>query len=80
LNVAASGNSLSAGDSFDLFDAASFAGQFTSFNLPALGPGLTWNTTRLPIDGTLFVAIPEPQVVTLLFSALLGLSARRRRD
>jgi autotransporter-associated beta strand protein len=80
LNVAASGNSLSAGDSFDLFDASSFTGQFTSFNLPALGPGLTWNTTRLPIDGTLFVVIPEPQVVTLLVSALLGMSARRRRN
>jgi autotransporter-associated beta strand protein len=44
-----------AGDSFNIFQAASYHGAFTAFNLPPLGAGLAWNTANLKVDGTLSV-------------------------
>jgi hypothetical protein len=44
-------------DSFDLFDWASFSGSFSTFNLPALGAGLMWDTTQLYTDGALSIAL-----------------------
>ncbi len=43
------------GDSFDLFDATSFGGWFSSYNLPALGAGLNWYTGNLTNDGSILV-------------------------
>lgn len=45
-------------DSFDLFDAASFSGGFSSFSLPNLsGAGLDWDTSSLLTTGELKVVI-----------------------
>jgi autotransporter-associated beta strand protein len=43
-----------AGDSIQLFPApASYTGSFASTNLPALAPGMAWDTSYLTTDGTL---------------------------
>jgi fibronectin-binding autotransporter adhesin len=55
LTVSASGNTLTGGEVFDLFTASGFSGSFTTLNLPALGTGLNWNTTKLAVDGTISV-------------------------
>jgi autotransporter-associated beta strand protein len=44
---------LGAGDSFQLFNAASYNGAFTTTNLPALNPGLQWQWT--PANGMLSI-------------------------
>jgi len=44
-------------DSFKLFNAEGYRGNFTSFTLPMLGAGLAWNTTNLTLDGTMSVVI-----------------------
>jgi autotransporter-associated beta strand protein len=49
------GSALAAGDTFTLFSASSYAGMFSSFNLPALPVGLIWNTGNLPTNGTLVI-------------------------
>lgn len=56
LTLVASGNPLGAGDAFKLFDAVSYSGAFASLNLPALGGGLVWDSSRLIVDGTIAVA------------------------
>ncbi|HEX5175659.1 MAG TPA: hypothetical protein VFV83_01445, partial [Chthoniobacteraceae bacterium] len=50
-----------AGDTFDLFDfdPALRSGDFSSITLPALAPGLTWDTSQLRTAGEIAV-IPEP--------------------
>ncbi len=81
LRVTASGDPLAIGDTFNLFDAASFAGSFSAFDLPALTLPLAWNTSRLSTDGTL-VVVPEPSIASaglLATGALLGLRRRRLR-
>jgi hypothetical protein len=80
LNVVATGDRLRSGDRFNLFDAASFTGTFTSINLPPLDPGLSWSTESFPSDGVL-VVIPEPYSIAALLSAagmLLGVRRFRR--
>jgi hypothetical protein len=47
---------LAAGDSFILFNATTFAGNFSSKTLPALSAGLVWDTSRLTNYGTITVA------------------------
>src|ERR1043166_6856683 len=50
---------LAAGDTFNLFDATTFAGTFSPFQLPTL-PGLAWDTSKVAIDGTIsLVAMPQ---------------------
>ncbi len=46
-----------AGDSFQLFNAASFSGAFANVILPPLSAGLAWNTNNLNTAGTLSVII-----------------------
>ncbi|HWC58896.1 MAG TPA: hypothetical protein VHC44_04310, partial [Verrucomicrobiae bacterium] len=46
---------LTNGDSFRLFDAGSYNGAFDSVFLPALSPGLVWNTNSLNTGGTVSV-------------------------
>jgi autotransporter-associated beta strand protein len=46
---------LSAGDSFKLFNAGSWGGSLTNFVLPPLAAGLGWNTTTFSTNGTLTV-------------------------
>ncbi|BCU76388.1 hypothetical protein llg_11030 [Luteolibacter sp. LG18] len=57
LSIANGGpTALVAGDSFILFSATTRSGAFTTISLPTLTSGLTWDTTRLAVDGTLAVA------------------------
>jgi autotransporter-associated beta strand protein len=48
-------NNLALGDSFKLFNAATYAGAFTNLTLPALTNGVNWNTSTLATNGTLSV-------------------------
>jgi fibronectin-binding autotransporter adhesin len=53
------------GDTFKLFDAASFTGSFTSFVLPDFSPCLSWDTSKLAVNGTLkLVAAAGRPVIT----------------
>jgi autotransporter-associated beta strand protein len=70
LTVTASGDALAAGDSFQLFSATTFSGTFSSVTLPALAGGLTWDTSRLYIDGSISLG-KKPQTIT--FGALPGI-------
>ena len=53
LNVSLITGTPALGDTFQLFNAASFNGNFSSTSLPALGAGLAWNWN--PANGTLSV-------------------------
>jgi autotransporter-associated beta strand protein len=80
LNVTASGDTLLPGDTFNLFDAATFSGSFAAVNLPTLSDvSYSWDTSSLGTAGTLTV-VPEPIAAVSLFGGLgLLLSLRRRR-
>ena len=54
LTVNNTGPALQLGDNFQLFNAASYAGSFTTANLPTLGSGLSWSNT-LAANGSLTV-------------------------
>lgn len=80
LNVTATGQPLGDGDVFNLFDAQTFSGGFTGFNLPLLDAGLFWDTSKLTVDGTIAV-VPEPGSCSALVAGLvvcLGGMRRRR--
>ncbi|HEX5220665.1 MAG TPA: autotransporter-associated beta strand repeat-containing protein, partial [Verrucomicrobiae bacterium] len=56
---------LAEGDSFKIFDGNSYAGSFTSLNLPPLPPNLMWYPGPLTTSGTISVVstnftIPQP--------------------
>lgn len=56
LNVSnANATAFAAGNSFKLFSAANYSGSFANFVLPSLTTNLVWNTTRLNMDGSLWV-------------------------
>ena len=48
---------LANGDTFKLFNAASYSGSFSKLILPALPAGLGWNTNTINTNGTLAVVI-----------------------
>jgi fibronectin-binding autotransporter adhesin len=56
LNVVTATGTLVAGDKFKFFDATNYAGSFTSIN----SPGVTWNTSKLNVDGSLTVLTVTP--------------------
>jgi autotransporter-associated beta strand protein len=59
LYVANLGGTLSNGQSFQLFNAGTYAGSFGALTLPSLNPGLAWNTNGLT-NGVLSVdALPQ---------------------
>jgi len=63
LTVTNFAGTLAAGDTFQLFNAANYTGNFAAMNLPALGSGLVWNWT--PANGTLSVVpAPTPPVLS----------------
>ena len=68
------GGTLAAGDSFRIFYATNYSGDFTSFNLPALGTNLVWNTAALS-NGVLSVALgpvaPQIGQISLTGTSLL---------
>ena len=57
------GAQLAAGDSFKLFNAASYSGAFSSVKLPALPFGLAWNTNSLNTAGTISVVLTTTPVI-----------------
>jgi autotransporter-associated beta strand protein len=74
-------NSFSAveGNTFNLFNSATTTGNFTSFILPDLSPGLAWDTSPLATTGEIAV-VPEPATCTILLAGLAAcLRPRRRR-
>ncbi len=60
LNVKLLTGNLAAGDAFNLFRPAQFAGAFQSFILPPPSAGLYWDTTGLLTTGTLKVGAVAP--------------------
>lgn len=48
-------DALAKGDTFQLFNAATRSGSFTTITLPALAAGLAWDTTPLATDGSIRV-------------------------
>ena len=70
LSVTNLAGNLAAGDNFKLFNAGSFRGSFSSQTLPELGTDLAWNTSRLGIDGTLWVmSTKEPTFTGVTLAA-----------
>jgi len=70
------------GDSYDFMDWLSVSGRFDELVLPALSAGLSWDTSRLYVDGVLSVtAVPEPGSWALWLGGGVALARRlRRRD
>ncbi len=88
LTVAATGDALAIGDTFDLFDASSFTGAFSTLNLPALPDGLSWDTGSLATDGTIKVSGAAPRLsvkydvsgITLEWPATAGYSLQAQTN
>ncbi|MDB6070115.1 MAG: Autotransporter-associated beta strand repeat protein, partial [Verrucomicrobiales bacterium] len=76
LNVASLGGVFAPGDTWNLFDASSFAGNFSSVNLP--GSPSDWDISNLSTAGTI-TFVPEPAGTALALGGLALLGARRRR-
>lgn len=60
---------LSAGQSFKLFEATGYSGSFSTITLPALGANLAW-TNRLAVDGTIAVFSTAPVTPPVFNSAM----------
>jgi fibronectin-binding autotransporter adhesin len=77
LDVNLTGGTLQLGDTFDIFDAASFTDSFSALSLPTLSGDWSWEN-NLGLNGSLRV-IPESSTAALGLLAILGLLTRRRR-
>jgi autotransporter-associated beta strand protein len=55
LNVSVLSGAIQKGITYQLFDAASITGTFTTLNLPALPDGWSWNTSELYTTGKIMV-------------------------
>jgi len=77
-----SGVPLAAGNSFQIFNADSYAGVFNTITPATPGPGLVWDTTQLSGGKLIVVAAPTPPVVSsvmavdgdLIFSGTNGVA------
>jgi len=76
-----------AGNVFDLFDWGSLSGTFGEVHLPGLSSGLTWDLSRLYVDGSISVRaltapVPEPETYAMLLAGLglVGWQLRRRKQ
>jgi autotransporter-associated beta strand protein len=56
--------SLAAGDTFMLFTAGSYNGAFSNISLPSLTGNLVWNTSNLPVNGSISVTV-SPVLTTI---------------
>jgi rhamnogalacturonan endolyase len=63
LIVTNAGAALSNGDSFALFNAATYNGSFVNVVLPQLPAGLGWNTNSLATSGVLSVVIASAPII-----------------
>ncbi len=80
LTVTNIGAALASGDTFNLFDAPTFANSFAALNLQSPGSGLVWDTRQLNSQGILaVVAVPEPGTLLLGLGGLLLLPSLVRR-
>jgi len=72
----------SEGDVFDILNASAITGAgFDSLGLPALAPGLAWDTSSLMSSGALAVsAVPEPATIISFLLGALGISSGVRRN
>jgi autotransporter-associated beta strand protein len=69
LNLSNLAGTLTAGNSFKLFSAAAYLGAFTSIAPATTGTGLAWDTSQLPVNGTLRIAaLPKPIISGLTIS------------
>lgn len=55
LAVTATGDAIAFGDTFTLFSAATYTGSFATLALPALPPGLAWDSSNLATNGSISV-------------------------
>jgi hypothetical protein len=67
-----------AGEEFEILNFDSLDGAFDSISLPALAPGLAWDTSALYTSGMIGV-VPEPATMALLGLGVASLLAQRRR-
>jgi autotransporter-associated beta strand protein len=63
------------GDSFDIMNFSSLSGTFSSFDLPTLAGGESWDLDNLYQNGTLSV-VPEPAALAMLLMALASVACR----
>ncbi len=68
LTVANLSGTLALNDTFKIFDATTYTGSFSATNLPALDPGLAWDTTGLTSNGTIKVVAAAAGSPTLTFT------------
>lgn len=66
------------GDTFDLLDVGTFAGDFDSISAPALSGGNAWDFSALKTTGSVSV-VPEPGIGALLASEVALFGLRRRQ-
>jgi len=64
------GGALAAGNTFQLFNAQNYAGNFAATNLPPLAAGLAWQWT--PMNGTLSVVSTAPPTLTNIVMSGVG--------
>ena len=64
---------LAAGDTFQLFNAGSYSGVFSSVILPSLSSGLVWNTSNLNTAGTISVVLNTTPVISAISVSGSGL-------
>ena len=68
----------SLGNQFDLFNGTT-SGVFANFALPALNPGLAWDTSLLYTSGILQVVAAVPEPATLSMALVVGVAFLKRR-
>jgi hypothetical protein len=56
------------GNSFKMFNAGSYLGSFQSISPSSPGSGLNWDTSRLTVNGTLYVVKAPPTLTNLVIS------------
>ncbi len=80
LTVTNAGAALQPGDTFQVFSAASYTGNFSTLNLPTLNSNLVWNN-NLAVNGSLLVVAPTftatnlPAVTNLAATGVVGIAA-----
>lgn len=63
LTVTGAGGAFAVGDIFKLFSAGSYGGSFSTLNMPV---GMTWDTSKLTVDGTIKVlTVSRPQFTAI---------------
>ena len=72
LNLIASGDVLTTGDSFKLFTATTYAGAFAAITPSVPSTGLSWDTSTLTTDGTLRIKSGPNETPTDIVATVSG--------